>query len=252
MPSKSVMRLALPLVFILLVGLGCSLADIPLPFWPFQPMVQFINHPEPNLASDIDPFLQAGCAKQTGYPYVTCPVKSAPFAEFGCTTIRTTTRLGALRPDLPIMLCAVNNPGHDQALPKVYTSGCLMPQYNRYLVFQDGKFKLAASLEEFRALYAPIESADEALSYALAVTGLSAQYNLKAGVMRYKVNRIEDTHVEQAGDGYKVHLFHYRLCGCGPHGTSAVEVTVSRSGEVQQSAKTLLFEDPSQDGLCVD
>ena len=91
----------------LLVGLGCSLADIPLPFWPFQPVVQFINHPEPNLASDIDPFLQAGCRQEQGYPTVTCPVKSAPFAEFGCTTIRTSTRLGALEPDLPIMLCVI-------------------------------------------------------------------------------------------------------------------------------------------------
>ena len=252
MPSKSVMRLALPLVFILLVGLGCSLADIPLPFWPFQPVVQFINHPEPNLASEIQPFLEAGCAQQTGYPYVTCPVKVAPFAEFGCTTIRPATRLGALEPDLPIMLCSVNNPDRSETQPNVYMSGCLMRQYNRYLVFQDGKFKLVASLEEFRALYGPIESPDEALSYALAVTGLGAQYNLKADVLRYKVNQIEDTHVEQTGDGYKVHLFYYQLCGCGPHGTSAVQVTVSRAGEVQQSAKTLLFEDPKQDGMCVD
>ena len=150
------------------------------------------------------------------------------------------------------MLCVVNNPGHDQSLTGVYKTGCLMPQLVRYLVFQDGKFKLTASLEAFRALYAPIESADEALSYALAVTGLSAQYNLKAGAMRYKVSVLEDTHVEQSGEGFNVHLFYYQLCGCGPHGTSAVEVTVSRSGEVQQGERRLIFEDPSQDGLCVD
>ncbi len=251
MPKKRVLRLALPLLFILLVSLGCSLADIPLPFWPFQ-AVRVINHPEPNLASEIEPFLKAGCSQGQNSGGFTCPAKAAPFTEFGCTTIRATTGLGALRPDLPIMMCVVNNPTRKPEVKGVYQMGCLLPQMVRYIVYQEGQFRLVSTFDEFRALYAPIESADEALSYALATTGLSARYNLKVEAMRYKVSVLEDTHVEQSGEEFNVHLFYYQLCGCGPHGTSAVQVAVSRSGEVKQSAKTLLFEDPAQDGLCVD
>ena len=60
----------------------------------------------------------------------------------------------------------------------------LLPQMVRYIVYQEGQFRLVSTFDEFRALYAPIESADEALSYALATTGLSARYNLKVEAMR--------------------------------------------------------------------
>lgn len=247
MSTKRAFFLTFSLLLTVLLSAGCSL-----PVWPFQARVRFINHPEPNLASAFEPFVGAGCSQLPGYSYLTCPAAAPPFAQMGCTVICAVPGLGALRPDLPIMQCQVNSADRSQPLPAVYTAGCLMRQYVRYVVYQDGQFRLISTLEELRSLYAPIESREEALSYALAATGLKMQYNLKPAPMRYKVNVIEDTHVEEITGGYRVHLFHYQLCGCGPHGTSAVAVDVSRAGEVTQGTKVLLFEDPAQDSLCVD
>lgn len=204
------------------------------------------------LASEIKPFLDAGCAQEKGYPYITCPAKAEPFAAFGCTTIRTTTRLGGLKPDLPIMLCTVNSADRTQALPNVYITGCLMRQYARYIVYQDGKFRLISTAEEFKALYAPIESPEEALSYASAATGLGMLFNLKPGTYRYKTDQVEDTFSNASGDGYQVRLFYSQTCGCGPHTTSAVMVQVSRGGEFKQGDKVPVYEDPKMDGVCVD
>lgn len=252
MSPKRAVRLTLPALFLLLVGLGCSLSDIPLPFWPFQPVVRIINHPEPNLAAEIKPFLDAGCTQDKGSSYVTCPVKTAPFSSFGCTSIRSTTRLGALKPDVPIMMCTISSFDRSPPQPNVYDAGCLVRQYVRYIVFQDGKFRLLSTLEEFRAFYAPVESPDEALSYALAVTGLSARFNQKLENYRYKVTEIEDTFVIQSGDSYTVNLFSDHLCGCGPHASRSVVVAVSRAGEVVKVSPVPLYEDPKLDGLCVD
>lgn len=244
------MRFALPLALLLLVGLGCSLSD--LWFLPIQPGITFINHPEPNLASEIKPFLDAGCSQQPGFSYITCPVKAEPFAAFGCTAIRTTTRLGALKPDLPIMQCTISTTDRSRSLPNVYIGGCLFSQYVRYIVYQDGKFRLISTAEEFKATYAPIESPEEALSYAAAMTGLGMEFGLKPGTYRYKTNQVEDTYAKASGDGYLVRLFQTLSCGCGPHTVSAVEVQVSRSGEVKQGERVPVYEDPKMDGVCVD
>lgn len=251
MPRKRSAYL-LVLALLLLVSLGCSLSDISLPFWPFQAGIRIINHPEPNLASEIKPFIDLGCARESSAAYVTCPVKTEPFASFGCSSIRSTNRLGALEPDLPIMQCVVSSTDRSLALPNIYNAGCLVNHFVRYIIFQDGQFKLVSNLEEFRKVYAPVESPDEALSYALATTGFKAYYNQKLENYRYKVDLIEDTHVDQTPEGFTVHLFDDRLCGCGPYATSAVQVKVSCSGEVSIEAKTVLYEDPRLDGLCVD
>jgi hypothetical protein len=108
--------------------------------------------------------------------------------------------------------------------------------------------------EEFREVFAPVTSADEALSYSLAVTGLSAYYGLETqSGYRYHGDALEDSHVVEAKNGaYEVHLFHYQLCGCGPHTTSATDVLVSADGDVTLGQYTPIFDDKSEDSLCVD
>jgi hypothetical protein len=134
-----------------------------------------------------------------------------------------------------------------------YRDGGLYPVYIRYVLIRDGGFQLVKNEEEFRAIYAPIESPDEALSYALAMRNLSAYYGLEYNrEYEYFVDEIEDTHVETVADGYSVHLYHYQLFGCGPHNTYAIELLVDPQGTITQVAQEAVFKDPSEDGLCVD
>jgi hypothetical protein len=123
----------------------------------------------------------------------------------------------------------------------------------RYVILRDGQFELIEAEEEFRSIFAPVGSPNEALSYALAVRNLSAYYDLAPeSRLEYFVEEIQDTHVEPTEDGYIVHLFDYDLFGCGPHLTYAVEVWVSTQGDVAEIRREQIFHDPKQDNLCVD
>jgi len=164
--------------------------------------------------------------------------------------------LGGLDPDLPVMACrAAFTPGEERMQPGefLYNDGCLLPDYIWLVIWQDGNYRLLKNIEDLKAVYAPIETPEEAYSYAIAATGLDAHFDLEpVPGFRYHVTGLEETYIEETGDGYRAHLFYYRLCGCGPHTTSAVAVDVGRDGSIQVGEFMPLFEDPEQDGLCVD
>ena len=135
----------------------------------------------------------------------------------------------------------------------LYREGCRARLYVRYAIWRDGEFEVMQSQEDLGHVFAPIDSPDEALSYALAVTGLGVRYGLEAiKGYRYFVDELQDSHVVEEQDGYWVNLYDYQLCGCGPHTTAAVVVHVSRDGEVQEIDRWDVYEDPDEDGLCVD
>jgi hypothetical protein len=118
---------------------------------------------------------------------------------------------------------------------------------------RDGQLQLIRTQDEFREVFAPVQAVEEALSYALAVTRYSARYGLELDAQyEYLVDEIEDTHVEAVDDGYRVHLYYYRLCGCGPHPTSAVELHVGPDGQIEQVAVQDVYKDPDEDDLCID
>jgi len=110
---------------------------------------------------------------------------------------------------------------------------------------------LASGVADLQPVFAPVESADEALSYALAVAddnyyaafGLKIHNDGSAKVPyptpQYLVARIEDTHVEETTEGYLVHLFRSPACLCG-YETYAVGVLVTREGQVLPKSTQLV------------
>ena len=121
------------------------------------------------------------------------------------------------------------------------------------IFYRNGEFRLLKTKDEFRNVYAPIESPEEALSYVLAVTRYSAAYGIEYDPsMKYEVRKLEDTHVTSESDGYLLHLYFDQFYGCGPHWTSAVDVHVSFEGAIKEVAQTQVFRDPQLDDLCVD
>jgi hypothetical protein len=135
----------------------------------------------------------------------------------------------------------------------LYSYGGLWPVFVRYVVFHDDRFQSIKSEGQFREFFAPVETPDEALSYALALKNLSAYYGLELNPeYEYSVDELEDTHVKSTPDGYLVHLFSYQMFGCGPHYTKAVDLLVTDRGTIEEVAREPVYRDPSEDDLCVD
>ena len=219
---------------------------------------QFINHLAPDMPIAFNEFTNVGCPSSiSDQP---CGANST-LAALGCDEIQIPpSLLGGLKPSYPIAVCQLI---HDQANAETraeiekelyffYTGG-LFGSYVRYVIFQDGEFRLIKSEDEFRAIYAPVDTPEEALSYVLAVTNLSAYYGLAYDpAYKYEVGMIEDTNVTPEPDGYKLHLYRDAVFGCGPHWISAVDVHISFEGAIKEIGQTQVFRDPNMDEVCVD
>jgi hypothetical protein len=245
-PKSNLLLPILTAIVILVITSACAALGLGLP--------EVENHPQPTLAVTLEAFQEAGCPPNE-YGFETCPTES-PLGRLGCEQLRDPgDMIGGLEPQLPIKICLVYGRGAER-LPVgeyLYNEGCSMPMYVRYAIQRDGQLQVLKSEQDMQAVFAPIESEDEALSYAIAVTGLGVRYGLEARRgLRYLTDKLEDTYVTATPDGYLVHLFDYRLCGCGPHTTYSVDVLVSREGQVQELSREPAYEDPEEDGLCVD
>lgn len=217
---------------------------------------QVTNHPAPTLTIDTEIFTDTGCPEGDD-GHRTC-TEDSPLTQIGCEKIVDVDNfIGGLDPTYPIILCYYPPPKDDrwdvEETEYIYKEGCTKPFYVRYVVYRDGGFQLIKNISELQAVFAPIESPDEALSYAIATTGYSAYYDIKPERgYRYHVDELEDSYVTETEEGYNVHLFYYQWCGCGPHTTSAVDVYLSRSGDIKPGSYQPLFEDPEEDNLCID
>lgn len=225
----------------------------------------FVNHPEPDLTVDFEAFNDAGCPKNASGIRV-CKSDS-PLAAYGCDEIREPSSLiGGLTPSYPIATCVVHLvPGTGRIETSAetraeiekrqyfYNAGGMLPAYIRYVILRDGGFQLIKTEDEFRDIYAPIESPEEALGYVLAVKYLSAYYGLEKNPdFVYNADTIEDTYVTSESAGYRLHLYFYEVFGCGSHWTSVVEIHLSREGIIREISRTPVFRDPDEDGMCVD
>jgi hypothetical protein len=224
---------------------------------------RFVNHPQPALAVDHGPFASAGCpVDDTGWPRC---LPDSPLAVLGCDAMRPAPDLlGGLDPPYPIAVCEVYPHWHqedptrsEEALQAtgsfVLRRGGLWPIYVRYVVYRDDTFGAVQNVAALRELYAPIESSEEALSYALAVSGLEAHYGLaRQPGYAYEALTIEDSHVAAVGDGYRLLLYDTQVFGCGPHWTYAVELHLRSDGELSELSRERAFRDRSTDDMCID
>jgi hypothetical protein len=237
---------------LILASLSCQLTS--------SVSLQVINHPQPELPPiDLAPFEAAGCTFNE-YGIGECPPDS-PLVTQGCDKLRVPDELlGGLDPAYPLALCLYYPIQHQGAIqgdpfnePNFYNDGCMMPVYVRYAIFRDGDFEILRTLDELSAAFAPIESPDEALSFSLAATGLEARFDQQRQLgYRYFVDQLEDTNVRQVDEGYQINLYDHQVCGCGPHTTSIVTVNVSKDGDIQTVEEQPAYENPDEDGLCVD
>lgn len=203
--------------------------------------MKVINHPMPELVVEVLPVMD--------------PALDEDLTAV-CSTVKAPNQLwGGLDPAYPMAECAV--PANDDSvfvdLPNLYKSGCTLPVYHSLLIYQDGEYKNINHLSVLQETFAPIESPDEALSYALLATGTYALYAQKVDWNQDYFQRVlEDTHVEQISDGWLINLFKYQLCGCNDHYEYSIEVLVTFDGNVTAGEYVPLDGDPLQRGMCVD
>jgi hypothetical protein len=251
-------RKLIPWLVLILITLACSLPALPFlqsqptPAGPIAP--EFVNYPAPALSMDLTPFENAGC-KPDEQGTLRCPPNLPPFDQFGCFEILAAPQmLGALTPAIPLMRCIRDqNPDQEPSADEyLFNQGCLVGSYVSYVGYRDGQFFLIKNKAELKAAFSPVDSADEALSFAMAATGFKALYGLKNDNMRYLVPQIADTQVKTEENQYRVSLYSFTTCGCGPHAMNLRVVLVKFTGDVVLNDPLPVWEDPAQDGLCVD
>ncbi len=203
--------------------------------------MKIINYPVPELTVEILPVMD--------------PALDENLAAV-CSTVKPPNALwGGLVPAYPMAECAITaDYSQDlEDLPSLYKSSCTLPIYHSLLIYKDGEYKNLDQPASLQETFAPIESPDEALSYALLATGLYALYGQKVDWTQDYFQRVlEDTHVEQVGDGWQVNLFKYQLCGCNDHYEYSIEVLVTFDGKVTTIERVPVKGDPLQRGMCVD
>ena len=211
-----------------------------------------INHPPIPMKANAAAFAPARTGCKSEYGRFDCT--KGPVADLGCDQISIDDNLAGL--PLPTAHCWKFALG---ARPdtREYIRGPsgMLPIYKRFVVLDQGRYRLIKNMADFYGTAKPVTSEAQALSTAVAVTGLPPAYGLKivAGY-RYYTSTLEDTFVTPGGhDDFIVHnLRSYVQFGCGPHTTSLLTVRVPRVGGVSEISSIKAFEDPKQDGLCVD
>lgn len=216
----------------------------------YTPQKRLIEHKKPDLLTiDNSYFEDLNCFDLT-------PCKSAIPQEldFRVFSIEQPSEfLGGLVPSIPLVEALTYDFEHNPNIPSVYSGRCAATEYVNYLVFMDGKVQMLDSKQKFAEVFAPIESKEEALSYAVAVTGYSPMYDLESIEGLEIVSRkVEETYVKKIKGGYIVHLFDYFLCHCGPFVIKSVDVTVYVDGSISISDKADAYHDPRWDNVCID
>ncbi len=157
--------------------------------------------------------------------------------------------LGSLTPKHPLAY-GVNYSASDEVL---FRQGCLSP-YGYSIVLKDSiGFHLIRNKADLKKYFAPIETKEEAISYAYAATGLKPQYQFDIKPeYRTFTKTFKTTNSFESEDGFEVNLFDYIMCGCGPHTHLMITFIVKKNGDINLKETQKLYEDPKEDGLCVD
>ena len=220
-----------------------------------SPLPQLINHSPPPIQMNINTLLNRFHCQQTETQAVSCNDLGT---QMECDQLELPNPLwGAVTPLYPLISCIIIQT--PQVVEKIEREGYLTQHqgkpsyYRRYVIWKDEKFQLVKNIDELQKLFAPIDSAEEALSYALMATPFQAQYNQTVNPQyRYYVSLIEDTHVVSTDKDYQILLYTKRQVGCGSHPTSTILVTVSRNGLISYPSQQLAYGDPAEDNLCIN
>ena len=214
---------------------------------------EIITHSPPNLTATTQVLKDAGCVYDKQYLHNWNCEGNLQLMALDCESISPDDLLAGLTPAYPVMRCS--HVGREPLNKwRFYNTGCMKDFYSSYVLFKGSEFQLITEVSDLHSTFAPIESADEALGYAIVATNLVAIYRKeddhKLRGYNFYVDKYEDTHVDETSEGYVVHLFSIPtpLCGCQIHTTYLVDILVTKDGRVQQLNATEAYSEDS----CID
>lgn len=206
-----------------------------IPVTPVDVTPQFSSYPAPSdLATHAQElFLQTGCKE--GEYLVECE-QTSPLYAFGCQwwagdMFALTFPMMA---DISFVARCPTSVEYDEKEPQdLYISGCAFRMKAGYIIKIKDDYVLVNTFEQMKALFVPIESPTQALSYAEMMTGLDPRFELAYDPdLLYLQSSIEGTHVTESDGSYQMNLYHSQVCGCEPWMTSQVIVQVDRDGTI--------------------
>ena len=203
-----------------------------------------------NKGIDSNAFIDAGCFVD-GY-HLDCSNLGLD-QQFGCIWIsNASAALGNLSPALSLVECLVRSEDYNfNSSEGIIREGCMMPMYRRFIAMQDGEYKLISTKEEFQSLFAPVETKEEALSFAVALTSSLPKYDASVPEGYFPVaSLIEPTYMEETDEGFEVRLFDYEVCGCGSHPYYAIDYSVTKDGNVTELSRQKVYD--SNSIICMD
>lgn len=204
---------------------------------------------EPNVSL----FIEAGCVQQAG-------------GVLGCSAIRLEERFSclsigeppfdgnALKPGVQIVECEFgfwNEDGANGSQGGIIREGCMAPIYRRYIALDAEGFTEIVSKGDFVRLFAPVETPEEAMAFALALTDSYADYSPEPPEGYHPVApSVRPSCVRKTGEGYVVHLFWRAKCGCGTHPYYEIDYLVAWNGDVSEISRSMVYDGVLQ--MCVD
>jgi hypothetical protein len=206
-----------------------------IPVKPVDTKPRFIPAPTPQgMEHSADPLIKFGCELDY-WGWATCPPDN-PLQRFGCDYLVDPRGISyGLEPDVPLVaICLKRTEEHEAAkINGLYLTGCAFRDENHYLFEVDGQYILVSNENELKQRFAPIDSPQEAVSYAQLVTGLDAMYSFDYDpTLMYFSETITATHATQIGDSFEINLFNKNGCGCEPWFTTQIKIRVDRTGQV--------------------
>lgn len=214
-----------------------------------NPFKRVIEYPFPEMTADNSYFANLGC-----FESIDCLPAELKNLDLPIDSISPLDNTyGGLNPQIPMAKTGKMSFDYDTVYPAVFTEGCMGTYYIRYLAAVDDQIRLIDSADGLKKLFAPIENEDEALSYAVAVTGLTPLNDLDQHPLYKRYTRpLVESHATYDGEQFTVNLYDTFICGCGPHIVSSITVTVQQDGSFSLSEAVGAFSDPKTNGLCID
>lgn len=122
----------------------------------------------------------------------------------------------------------------------------MMPMTVQLVAATTAGLTFIRSAAELAKAFAPVGSPEEAIAFAVALTG-----NEEVNARDADSKNLGVTEVKLEPDGYHVRLFGSQMCGCS-HPTWGIDYLVTPDGKVTELARKKVWEDPKSRGLCVD
>jgi hypothetical protein len=187
----------------------------------------------------VQAFLDAGC-KASGNP-TTLDCKEAKDPSLARCQYLVRVLPIALEPPASVAECYVQGQASG-----VRQTGCMMPMVVHLVASTSDGFAVIDSPAGFAKRFAPVTSDEEAIGFAVALTGSEVVKSASPDAPK-----LGPTTVTHTPEGTVVRLFWSQMCGCS-HATFGIDYLVTRDGKVTERTREQVWEDPKTRGLCVD